>query len=746
MAQSKHATEEALQTLSDQLTCSVCLDNYREPMVLHCLHAFCKKCLERLVSRDGTSLTCPNCRRTTRVPQGGVSTTLQSAFYIHHLFDVRDTLEKVKDAITACEKCEESDAKGYCRNCGKFVCQACITVHKKWKEYSSHEIATIEEIRSEAVKLLPPKRVAMNCQQHPSEQLKIYCETCEQVVCRDCTVKTHRDHQYDLAGDCFTKHRDAITASLQPVKQQLGIVNQAVAEMDARSRRLNKQGDTIKQEIQTAIDRLHDTLEARKRDLIVQVDQMVKQTVKTLQSQREGYELAQTQLSSCLEFVEESLRTGSQEEILSMKKQVVERVNEMENEFEPRKYQPEPEEMLQFTHPDLVESCQRFGEVHMRAVYPEKCYATGEGAQRAIRGEMATLTLFTVDKDGRECVDGNASITGELVCRSDGTEVHCEVVEKRNNSYDLRYLPHCRGQHDLHIRVGGTHIRDSPMVVRVVEGFRGNHVRTIEGVKEPRHLAITGNGEIVLAEQGSKCVSGFDCEGHKLRSFGENRAEYPLGVALCSDNTVLVTSCCEYHRGNRVRRFTLDGQFIASVGTRGSGHLQFDAPWSVATSPINDKVYVCDTSNHRIQVLNSDLTFSSTFGRKGNNPGQFNCPADIAVDKDGNMFVADQGNNRIQVFNPSGQFIRQFQKLGADMGKLDCPVSVCIDYNDFVYVLESDKCRVSIFDTKGNYIKSYFGKEGDEPGELKGPHGIAVDKEDYVYISDTDNNRIQIFE
>ena len=555
-------------------------------------------------------------------------------------------------------------------------------------------------------------------------------------------MKAHRDHQYDLAGDCFPKHRDAITASLQPVKQQLGIMNQAVAEMDARSKRLNEQSDTIKRDIQTAIDQLHDTLEARKRDLIVQVDQMVKQTGKTLQSQREGYELAQTQLSSCLEFVEESLRTGSQEEVLSMKKQVVERVNEMEKEFEPRKYQPEPEQMFQFTHQHLLESCQKFGEVHMRAVCPEKCYATGEGAQRAIRDEMATLTLFTVDKDGRECVDRNIPITGELVSRSDGTVVHCEVVEKRKNSRVLRYLPHSRGQHDLHIRVGGTHIRDSPMVVMVV-GFPGNHVRTIKEVKEPRHLAITGNGEIVVAERTAYCVSVFDCEGHKLRSFGENKAEYPLGVALCNNTTVLVASCGEYHR---VRRFTLDGQFIASVGTRGSGHLQFDVPWSVATSPTNDKVYVCDTNNHRIQVLNSDFTFSSTFGSRGNNPGQLKTPEDIAVDKDGKIFVADSSNNRIQVFNPSGQFIRQFQKLGPEMGNLVSPTSVCIDCNDFVYVLECSKCRVSIFDTKGNYIKSYFGMQGDKPGELNGPYGIAVDKDGYVYISDNRNNRIQIFE
>ena len=383
----------------------------------------------------------------------------------------------------------------------------------------------------------------------------------------------------------------------------------------------------------------------------------------------------------------------------------------------------------------------------MTPLCPEKCYATGGGAQRAIRGEMAALTLFTVDKDGRECVDGNASITGELVCRSDGTVVHCEVVEERNNSYDLQYLPRSQGQHDLHIKVDRTHIRDSPMAVRVV-GFRGIHVKTMEGLKGPRRLAIMESGEIVVAERDTENVSVFDSKGDKIQSFGENKAclESPFGVALCNDNTVLVTSCGDYHR---VRRFTLDGQFTSSVGARyGRDHLQFNGPWSIATNPTNDKVYVCDKYNHRIQVLNSDFTFSSTIGTgsRGSTLGEFNEPSDVAVNKDGNIFVADSGNNRIQVFSPSGEFIRQFQELGPEMGELEEPTSMCIN-RETVYVLDCDKRRLSTFDTKGNYIKSYFGtKGGDKPEELNSAYGIAVDKEGYVYISDTGNNRIQIFE
>lgn len=45
----------------------------------------------------------------------------------------------------------------------------------------------------------------------------------------------------------------------------------------------------------------------------------------------------------------------------------------------------------------------------------------------------------------------------------------------------------------------------------------------------------------------------------------------------------------------------------------------------------------------------SDGTLLKTIGSKGSEPGQFNEPEGIAIDKDGNIIVADAGNNRVQV-------------------------------------------------------------------------------------------------
>ena len=473
---------------------------------------------------------------------------------------------------------------------------------------------------------------------------------------------------------------------------------------------------------------------------------MVGQTSQTLAAHRDHYQLTQTQLTSCLEFVEESLRTGSPQEVLSMKKPVVERVQQMAKEFQPNHFLPGPEEIIYFYHKQLIDACKQFGEAVICHIFPEKCYLIGDGAEEARIGKETGFTLHTVDKDGKECADPNAPITAELVSQGDGGAVKCQVARKEDNTYQLKYQPQSHGQHDLHVKVYGRPIKNSPFTVTVRKATpdcQGTHVKTITRLNTPRHLAVTREGQIMVAQHFSHCVSVFEREGHTLRSFGHQgsgqcKLSCPRGVALCSDNSVLVTA------RHCVKKYSLDGTFIASVGTEGSGKLEFNLPCAVATNDKTGLIYVCDRNNYRIKILNEDLTYHSNFGSKGSEPGQFKHPYGITINSSGKVIIADHSNNRIQVFSPEGQFLYMFNKRGPGMEDLQYPVSVSIDSDDFVYVLEYDACRISIFDNKGNFIKT-FGKSGANAGEFSGPWGLTVDMNNYVYVSDTGNSRIQLF-
>ena len=141
-----------------------------------------------------------------------------------------------------------------------------------------------------------------------------------------------------------------------------------------------------------------------------------------------------------------------------------------------------------------------------------------------------------------------------------------------------------------------------------------------------------------------------------------------------------------------------------SVDTRGNGQLQFWEPYDISFNSINNKVYVVDNCNHRIQVLNSNFTFWTTIGKHGSDKGQFHHPSAIACDSAGNVYVADSANHRVQVFTAKGKFLRMFGRChcGRNRGELHWPTGIALHPNtNMVYVSELYYNRVSVFTREG---------------------------------------------
>ena len=756
MAESQSVAKQALKKLEDQLTCAVCLDAFKDPKLLQCFHVYCKDCLQRLVVTDRQgqlSLCCPTCRQSTLLPPATSVSDLQPAFHIHHLIEIQDALEKVKEPQKVlCTKCNKNrSATSYCRDCGKYICSLCTTIHDDWDDFAGHEVVALEQLESKVKQLDSLKKVVLYCSLHKGKELELYCETCEELICHNCTVKKHKDHQYDLVDDTFEKHKAEIVASLGPIENQLGITHEALQKIKQRSGDVNEQRVGTKTEIKKVIQQLYEMLEAHKTELMGKVDEYADQKIKNLAAQKDEVETVQTQLASCLSFVRESLRTGSQGEVMKMKKVVMKQIKEMTGNFKPDMLPPCEHANVKFVAlPELIQICQKFGDVYQYSshVYPEICYATGKGLEVAKLGDRATAVLHIVDQKGKAYSTPVLTLTCKLIQESTGEKIDCTVKKiEASGQYEIGHQATSRGRHQLHIKVEGKHIKGSPfpIIVKLPVNKLGTPVKIISRLKKPWGVAVNQKGKIFVAERHGHCISIFSPTGEKLGSFGSHGSgpgyfSEPHGLTLDDDGNILVADA----NNNRIQKFTSNNKHIVSIRSCTSNHLQFSHPLSVSISPITKKIAISDCYNHRIQIFNPDLTFHSSIGSKGSGNGQFNRPHDTAFDSVGNIYVCDACNHRIQVFNPEGQFLRWFGNRGNGNGELEWPAGISIDSDDTVYVAEDCNHRVSIFTHEGKFLAS-FGSWGSGPGQFKHPCEIIVDKYGTVYVADSFNDRIQTF-
>ena len=221
----------------------------------------------------------------------------------------------------------------------------------------------------------------------------------EELVCRVCTVRIHRDHQYDLVTDAFQKHKEVLVTSLQPVEQQLDTITKSLQQLDTQCQQITDQQEALVGNIHKIIQQLQEALEVRKTELISQLDQITQQKLKTLAAQRYQIELVRAQLGSCVDFVKESLRTGSEEEILAMKKPVMKQVKEITTEFKAEVLVPQERADIRFSTstPELTQKCQKFGKIYTCPASSERCYATDKGLEVETVREQATTILHTMD-------------------------------------------------------------------------------------------------------------------------------------------------------------------------------------------------------------------------------------------------------------------------------------------------------------------------------------------------------------
>ena len=219
-----------------------------------------------------------------------------------------------------CDICDIGDPPvNRCTTCSHFLCEFCSQAHRRGRSTHSHSLISLEEAKKMgSVAVTKP----LFCREHEGEVIKIFCETCKEAICRDCTIVKHRDHEYAFVKDAFTKSKESLMEILSEAKTNASVLKEAVGNVLEMEKNVNSNAKMTVQEVINYFNELSVCLDARRDELIGKVEELKNAKLKSLEIQREELETALGSVQSSVEFTERAFENGSKVEILNMLKQM----------------------------------------------------------------------------------------------------------------------------------------------------------------------------------------------------------------------------------------------------------------------------------------------------------------------------------------------------------------------------------------------------------------------------------------
>ena len=416
-----------------------------------------------------------------------------------------------------CEHCDSGDAAvSRCTNCRFFMCEFCVTAHKRINATKGHQILSMTEVQKLGSKALVKPAF---CGKHAGEVLKLFCETCQETICRDCTIVDHREHKYNFVADVAERERKVVQGVLEETKAKDSAVEEAVKAVQTMESRVKAKTAEVSKEVDVFFDEQVKALEYLRASLQNELTTQEQVKLKELGSQREMLTLSLAQLRSSVEFVEKALADGEDMELLSMKQQLVQRLAQLNaSQFQCK---PCKNDYLKVQVHKTIWDVGKMATLHYTLADPTKFVLSMVGGEEGVLYQTLAgqpVDFMLVNKNRSDVNQPETgSVVRALVSHSREAPLNHElpVHDNGDGSYLFSFRPETDRLCTLTVTVEGEHVCGSPLTWRVKQK-----------VKETDELSLLTSSP----EQGEG-GTGKHCWKLMLRRRGQMAGKVEIGVS-----------------------------------------------------------------------------------------------------------------------------------------------------------------------------------------------------------------------
>ena len=639
--------EVSLEELEKEVTCAFCQEHYTEPKVLPCLHYYCKKCIIKLTLKTGTEkpFSCPECRKEITLSEGGVD-ELRTAFFISHFKSKFFSLEIAQGKVeVTCEACSSnSTAVAFCRQCVVFICSTCVEAHQKLDMlFDNHQVISMVDLKEDKAKadITMKEPSAIKCKIH-KKSFKVYCFDCDLQICRDCTMKDHRDHNIEFTSAAAPEMREGLMKELQPLRELIEYLTLAVEKVQSIKQEVQVQGDSVASTVKAAFTELLQIVEQCQQDLLEEAKTLVGDKVEKLSVQEKNLMIACSEVRNVVDYIERCVSHCSDNEIMSM---LTEMRNQMKQESQKSERSMEPVEEADMgvemrCAEALQQLCQTKAKI-TQLVDPARCTVRGDGMEAAEVHKIAEVTLITSTLTNNKTTRCSAVVVGQLKSLYNQSVIQCDVDQSGLSEYRIQYTPTVRGRHELTVSVDGQQVAGSPfpVFVSIPPTQLGNPVSIWKDIPKPTGISMNSKGEVIVLK--AEDVLEFYKAGEKLRSIGRNLLKLDsytfTSIPVDAEDFMYLYSYDS--NSNTMMKHDKDGHVVKKVNISSKLY---------GASIIGNELFACEHDKNTIAVYDRELNYVRRIEQQ-KETGQLR---DNSADADGNIYATDWDRKCVVIFGP----------------------------------------------------------------------------------------------
>ncbi|KAI8504971.1 hypothetical protein Bbelb_170800 [Branchiostoma belcheri] len=602
------ATEECgyMKQIQEELSCSICLELYKRPKALPCLHTFCYNCLIDCASKS-SPLKCPHCRQVVKLSHEGI--------------------EGLPDNFLIASLCET------------FPKQVVMTPPLPLTSTTSAVPQHQEQVET-------------HCDLHQQHDLSLYCTQCDKPVCMECLDTSHPGHAFTTVRQAVDQKEHNIWQNVSNGRQKLDEDSFTLKDLRCMEAEIRSSREENEAAVLASLQKAVKKLEESKEEMLTSINKSYQQNLKALEACKDVLLTQMGDLSTACNNVEQAAGKGhadflQQGNSLLMKLNNYKKVNMPTLEPSPVfEANPDSRELtlgnvLSFNSQETAEEKADNGgdtaedKGSQEVIFGGWGLNCGKFQQQAGIAVSKVGLVFVLDSYSVQTFDLEGSFLYQFptsiqgldggvmvphgIAPEAGGHVWIVGTDFRKADYLVKYTDMgefvCKNTLPLlpyHARQVAVNPQNSNVMITEYDG-RNSKIRMFKSdgqkcgeinlfarelhILGPPHIATDLHGNTFVVDSYKSCIACFDSSGKlrfKFGNWGYEMGCLHLPHSICTDSngSVIVAE----HGNTRLKVFTPDGQYLRCIST------DLEVPWKLAAGP-DGQLVVSDATTHLVKIL-----------------------------------------------------------------------------------------------------------------------------------------------